>query len=188
MKQEMLYSSLTNQDFKKEIESSFNGISFFDFGEIFFGGKIIICFVMFKTNQYLNLEWKSFNNYITAKYTPNFKDDYSKWNSYLFYLCQSDISKSLKYEIENNKFSTRKIVIEIEVPVIDNDIINSIISEHIVNDNIQFDVKKQNVGEFSKNELLGNIINRSVSTPKKGDDIALEELLTKIETELENEN
>jgi hypothetical protein len=189
MKQEILFSSSNSSSLKKAIESSFDSISFFDYGQIFFGGKIIICFVMFKTNENLKLEWKNFNNYFTAKCITNINDDYSKWNSYVFYLSQDDISKSLKYEIENHKFSTRKIVIEMENPVINDRVINNIISEHIVNDDIKFDIQSTGVGEFSKNELISNILDNLIKdNSKKADDTTLTELLTKIETGLDNEN
>lgn len=157
-------------------------------GNLIFGSNIPVVLVQFKSLDNLGKHWKELNSLVTAEYLIKLDNDFSKWNSYIFFVTE-EIPKPLKYEIENNKFSTRKIVIEMETPLINDVVINNIISEHIVNDDIQFEVRTIDVGEFSKNDLIGNIFNDLIKdNPKKSDDDTLIELLTKIETGLDNEN
>jgi len=153
-----------------------------------FGSNIPVILVQFKSLDNLEKHWKELNSLVTAEYLIKLDNDFSKWNSYIFFVTE-DIPKPLKYEIENNKFSTRKIVIEMGNPLINDDVINNIISEHIINDDIQFEVQTIDVGEFSKNDLIGHIFDDFIKdNPKKTDDNTLIELLTKIETGLDNEN
>lgn len=157
-------------------------------GDLKFGSNIPIILIQFKNLDNLEKHWKEFNSFITAEYLIKLDNDFSKWNSYIFFVTE-EVPKSLKYEIENNKFSTRKIVIEMETPIINDEVINNIISEHIVNDDIKFDIQSIDVGEFSKNELISVFFDDLIKdNPKKFDDTTLTELLTKIETGLDNEN
>jgi hypothetical protein len=157
-------------------------------GNLTFGSNIPIILVQFKSLDNLEKHWKEFNSMVTAEYLIKLDNDFSKWNSYIFFVAE-EVPKSLKYEIENNKFSTRKIVVEAETPIINDEVINIIISEHIVNDDITFDVQSTDVGEFSKNKLISNFFDDVIKdNQKKFDDTTLAELLTKIETGLENEN
>ncbi|WP_035677600.1 ABC-three component system middle component 1 [Flavobacterium limnosediminis] len=193
MKQEMLYKEINHKDLNDEISKSFESIIFFELGEIDYGGKIIISFVQFNAQDSLKLEWKDFNNFITAKYISNIKDEYSKWNFYVFYLSSEVISKELKYEIENNKFSSRKIIVDdlsCEISrEISREIFEKIISEHIINDNIQFSVKADEVDSFSKDPLIKRaLISCSINKLKNINDENLIAVLNKIETELKDEN
>lgn len=157
-------------------------------GNLKFGSNIPIILVQFINLNTLEKHWKEFNSLVTAEYLIKLEEEFSKWNSYVFFLTD-EVPKSLKYEIENNKFSTRKIVIEMKSPIINDQIINNIISEHIVNDNIEYNVESTDVGEFSKNKLISNFFDDLVkNNPTKFDDTALTELLTKIEKGSENEN
>ncbi|QQM28189.1 ABC-three component system middle component 1 [Elizabethkingia sp. M8] len=157
-------------------------------GSLSFGSNIPVILVQFKSLDHLERQWKELNSLVTGEYLIKLDNEFSKWNSYIFFVTE-EVSKSLKYEIENNKFSTRKIVIEMETPVINGDIINNIVSEHIVNDDIEFDIQITDVGEFPRNELLGKVIDDFIKdNSKKADDTTLTELLTKIEKGLNNEN
>jgi len=139
MSQKELFNKI-ELEIEEEIKSSFE-LNHFSVGKILFGGEVITCFVNFKDNSVLKNQWKELNSYLTAKFIPTIKDDYSKWNFYIFYLSNETVEKQLKYEIENNKFSSRKIIIE-KVNSITEKEINFLISEHITNDNIQIGVEK----------------------------------------------
>lgn len=108
MKQEVLFKKFSKNALDDELRASFKDIVFFELGEIIFGGSVIVAFVQFDTEDNLKIEWKDFNNFVTAQYLSNIKDEYSKWNFYVFYLSGEKISRELKYEIENNKFSKEK--------------------------------------------------------------------------------
>ncbi|HEX7868704.1 MAG TPA: ABC-three component system middle component 1 [Chryseobacterium sp.] len=176
-----------NQDITIQIKKNFD-VQEVIVGDLIFGSIIPIVLVQFKNFNDLEKCWKDFNSLITAEYLIKLTDDFSKWNSYIFFITEK-IPKSLKYEIENNKFSTRKIVIEMGKPVITDKLIDIIISEHIVNDDINLNIENTEVGGFSKNELISVFLDNLIKeNTKKLEDSTLTELLTKIEKGLDNEN
>ncbi len=137
-------------------------------GELCFGGIVPIIFVRFSSIDTLAKNWKDFNGYVAAEYMTLIKNEYSKWNFYIFYLSAENVEKQVKYEIENNKFSSRKIVIE-NVKFITEKEINLFISEHITNDNIQIGVENKQSLKFKKNTSLSKILDK-LSLNKKSDD------------------
>jgi len=81
------------------------------------------CFVCeIDDSKQLTSIWKSVTGVIAASYQAELKSKFEAWNIYLIFIVRSKISKTLKYEIENNKFSMRKIAIsasEINGEIID---------------------------------------------------------------------
>ncbi len=66
--------------------------------------------VTIQDEESLEKSWKYIATRIAALYQSQLKDDYSAWNIYLLFNCNSKISRTLQYEIENDKFSMRKII------------------------------------------------------------------------------
>lgn len=158
-------------------------------GNLKFGDNIPVVFIQFNDLTDLEKYWKEFNSFISAEYLIKLKKDFSKWNSYIFYITEGIVEKPLKYEIENNKFSTRKIVIELIDQSIDNDLIKNILSEHIINDNIHFGVENQNIESFLKNEIIDKALkstffNKTTSIKEEN----LLKVLNHLEKTLSNEN
>lgn len=147
-------------------------------GELLFGGVIPLIFVSFKSLDDLKKNWKDFNSQITIEQIIELKEEYSRWNFYIFFFSKDVVPKSLKYEIENNKFSSRKIVIEKCESITEAEITN-VISEHITNDNIQVNVESKNISKFKKDASLSKIIDK-LSLNKKNDD-DLQKVLNLIE-------
>lgn len=137
-------------------------------GEISFGGIIPIMFVRFSDLEALTKTWKDFNSYVAAEYMTLIKDEYSKWNFYVFYLSSEYVGKKLKYEIENNKFSSRKIVIEGNNLITETEI-NLLISEHITNDNLQVGIVNPKSSNLKKNITISKILDK-INLSKKNDD------------------
>lgn len=182
MSQKELFNKI-EPDIAEIITSSFE-LNHFSIGKVHFGGEVIVCFVNFIDDTVLRNQWKELNSYLTAKFIPTVKDDYSKWNFYVFYLSNETVEKQLKYEIENNKFSSRKIVIQ-KVNSITEKEINLLISEHITNDNIQIGVEKKQSIKFKKNTSLSKIIDK-LSLNKRSDD-DLQNALDSLEKIYKNE-
>lgn len=153
-------------------------------GELSFGGIVPIIFVRFSSIDALAKTWKDFNSYVAAEYMTLIKDEYSKWNFYIFYLSNKTLEKQLKYEIENNKFSSRKIVIENANSITEKEI-NLLISKHITNDNMQIGVENKQSSTFKKKASLAKILDK-LSLNKKNDD-DLEDALDSIEKIYKNE-
>ena len=63
--------------------------------------------------------WESIANEIAAYFQSDFKNEYETWNLYVVFLSDFEISRDLKYKIENDKYSSRKIVIDDISPPID---------------------------------------------------------------------
>lgn len=139
-------------------------------GELSFGGIVPIIFVRFSSVDTLAKNWKDFNSYVAAEYMTLIKNEYSKWNFYIFYLSSENVEKQVKYEIENNKFSSRKIVIESVNSIIEEEI-NFLISEHITNDNIQIGVEKEQSLKFKKNTSLSKILDKLNLNKKSDNDL-----------------
>ncbi|MCY1284132.1 hypothetical protein D9M70_330260 [compost metagenome] len=75
------------------------------------GESFISCFVFLIPNEKsLEQNWKFISTRIAALYQTKLTDDYSAWNIYLLFQCETAINRPLQYEIENDKFSMRKIV------------------------------------------------------------------------------
>lgn len=177
MKPKELYNKFENIELISKINASFQDtISSIEIGEVNFGGKIYVFFIKFNSEERLKSEWREFNSFITAEFISTIEDDFSKWNTYVFYLSDTPISKSLKYEIENNKFSTRKIVIDNESSDFNDDLFEKIISDHIVND-IEIVAEPTNDLSFIKNKMIERAL--------AGDDT---DILKKLEIAIRNEN
>ncbi|HTF96287.1 MAG TPA: ABC-three component system middle component 1 [Cellvibrio sp.] len=74
--------------------------------------KYLSCFVCeVEDSSQLESIWKSVTGVIAASYQAELDSKLEAWNIYLVFIISNDISKTLKYEIENNKFSMRKIAI-----------------------------------------------------------------------------
>lgn len=153
-------------------------------GELSFGGIVPIIFVRFSSIDALAKTWKDFNSYVAAEYMALIKDEFSKWNFYIFYLSNKPVEKQLKYEIENNKFSSRKIVIENANSITEKEI-NLLISKHITNDNMQIGVENKQSSVFKKKTSLSKILDKLNLNKKNDDD--LEEALDSIEKIYKNE-
>ncbi|MFA7378961.1 MAG: ABC-three component system middle component 1 [Bacteroidia bacterium] len=177
------YKELKFEELSNKLKKDFP-IKELVFGELLFGGVIPIVFVSFETLNDLNKNWKDFNGQISTDFVINLKEEYSRWNFYIFYLSNESIEKQLKYEIENNKFSSRKIVIE-NVKFITEKEINLLISEHITNDNMQIGVENKQSLKFKKNTSLSKILDK-LSLNKKSDD-DLQDALDSIEKIYKNE-
>lgn len=176
------------QDNRKENILSLFPIQFLSIGEIIFGGKVLITFVEFNDNDSLEKNWSEFNSYISTE-VLSFKDDeFAKWNFYVFYLSKGNIKRELKYEIENNKFSSRKIVYEKCTENIDDNTIRILINEHITSDNIVEDIDNDQIVGLDRDILIDSAITKYKLPKRKGDSTEYFELvLDEIEKTLRNE-
>lgn len=177
------YKEIGNLKFKEELNKLFP-IEELIFGELVFGGIIPIIFVRFNSLEAIQKHWKDFNSHISTEYITLIKDEYSRWNFYIFYLSDVEVPKSLKYEIENNKFSSRKIVV-MNCESISKTEIENVISEHITNTNIQISVDNKQVTTFKKNSSLAKIVDKLSLSKKNEED--LQNALNLIENTYEDE-
>jgi len=101
--------------------------------------KITVFFSHFPKTDQIKENWRKVSNYIAAAYQSKLtkkEDEFEKWNLYLLFTCESVVEKELRFEIENDKFSNRKIILEEIMGNLDDKRSNSLISQHITNEDL----------------------------------------------------
>ncbi len=106
-------------------------------------GKFHIFFIKPVEVKDLDERWKNLSSWIAGNFQTQLKMPFEVWNLYVFFLVGDDIDKQLKYKIENDTFSSRKIVIE------DTRSQDEIIKEYITNTDLQMVPEKR----FSSEQL-----------------------------------
>ena len=97
-------------------------------------GEINCFFIKVPDAATLELKWRHFSNFIAITFQNEIEDEFQRWNLYLFYIINGDVSTRLKYLIENDTFSSRKIVVEHQDnfdEIILNNISNNDLSSHV---------------------------------------------------------
>lgn len=77
-----------------------------------FGIKCHIFTFQVATADQLKSTWTSFTKDIALYFQSSLEDEFECWNFYIVFLSSSSIPIKIKYEIENDKFSSRKIVVD----------------------------------------------------------------------------
>jgi hypothetical protein len=155
--------------------------------------NIFLCILSVSSEAKLNELWDILNSVISSELGKDFKNDFQMWNFYLFYLCKEEIGVELKYKIINNKFSSRKVVIDKFDKKIDKQVVEGIIAEYIVGSDIFLDEKVKTRPEessyYSESKVFKNI--ESIYLQDRGkshDKQLLEKTLSKIILEIKDEN
>lgn len=77
-----------------------------------FPEEYISCFVCWvDTAERLGSIWRSVTGVIAMEYQSGLQSKFEAWNIYLVFVVASAVSEELKYEIENDKFSMRKMIV-----------------------------------------------------------------------------
>lgn len=171
--------SYLTDELLSEIKNEFSEISF-DYREVNFGGIIPAFFIYIKDDETLSKKWKAITEFIAIHFQSSLKDEFSLWNIYLFFVMETGVKDDLKYIIENDTFSSRKIIV---APKQDIDLI---IKDHIKND----DVNTQTISDFEEKPFLPNLdiwkILNKISPKKKITEeikLGLNQIIAKIKTE-----
>lgn len=72
--------------------------------------KLTVFYCIADTINVLEENWKELTDCISHDYLTADVSEFERWNSYLFFISDEPVPKTLKYEIENDKFAMRKIV------------------------------------------------------------------------------
>ena len=109
-----------------------------DYHPVEYGNSHIHVFFL-KTEKVETLfnTWRNINSWFAGNFQTELKSEFETWNLYLLFLTQEKVNPKLKYQIENDTFSSRKIVIE----ELDN--YDEIITNYITNNNLEFDYKSK---------------------------------------------
>ncbi|MBE6021605.1 MAG: hypothetical protein E7231_00060 [Cellulosilyticum sp.] len=82
---------------KEEADKSFN---------------IYIFSMQLQSNNMLNKNWNRFINNISVHFQSGLSKNIERWNIYTVFFVNEKINSELKYKIEQDKFSTRKLVFD----------------------------------------------------------------------------
>lgn len=74
---------------------------------------ILVCVTKCLTEDKLRKNWRNYRNDFAVEYQTDDIDEFERWNFYLFYVVDNKnaIDRNLKYEIEHDTISSRKIVV-----------------------------------------------------------------------------
>lgn len=151
-------------------------------------GEIIVIAALFNTEAELENEWEALSSSVCTLYQMRIKNEFSKWNTYVFYVCKDSVSKELKYQIENDKFSNRKIVVSDNPDSFNSDYVDKLVSSKITLDSLPIEKYYESATkDFKINSLIGEII-KSQKINSKGELESFEDALKTIETKLKDEN
>lgn len=77
------------------------------------GREFVVAVTPVLTEEELRQYWKDFRNLLIHDYQIDDIDEFTRWNFYLFYVVadKNKIDRSLKYQIEHDTISSRKILV-----------------------------------------------------------------------------
>lgn len=109
----------------------------------------------------LKQEWKKINNVIAATYIVKNESSFERWNTYLLFICtdKDKVPQSTHYEIENNKFSMRKMVVQ-EKTILNGEELENILNQKILSSGIEL-IKE--VSEMPESPQLFEVTERLLS-------------------------
>lgn len=133
----------------EELEEEFKGIDF-SLEEVEYEGTLPCFFIVFKSEKKLAKNWMRISDLIAINYQTKLTDEFSIWNIYLFFITKKPIGNDLKYLIENDTYSSRKIVIEGEYDI------KEIIDKYILNKDIEINPSIIAENDFTPNPIIFN--------------------------------
>ncbi len=159
------------------------------------GEVSVFCFLVEKIEQ-LEANWENIRDFIAMYFQSNLESEFSRWNLYLLFVCATEIPIKLKYQIENDTISSRKIVIENyknDGRAPDDNQLGHLISKHITNDDIQLeqssDLNNYSDSPIFDSKVLNFIQNKSIAAGKKSEKTEnLKKLYEEVLLELKDED
>ncbi|MPM22696.1 hypothetical protein SDC9_69154 [bioreactor metagenome] len=183
-------------DFLDELYPTFNPL----LSKIEFIGTISVFSFIFDSENILSQNWKSITGTIASYYQSKIEDegrDFECWNIYILFIVKEEVSAQLKYKIENNKFSSRKIVQDKMSNSINADLISQLIREHIVNSDLDISEPAEIIestsidSTYSTNSKIyqlienSNLIISGRGTDKEGLDSLYQQIIKEIRNEIQ---
>ncbi|MEQ8475373.1 ABC-three component system middle component 1 [Fulvivirga sp.] len=143
-------------------------------------GRAHCLFLKIPDEKFLHENWKGITNSIALNYQTHLETSFEKWNIYLFFLMSKELEElNLKYTIENNTFSSRKILEDASLSA------EVLIKKHVNNElTIKEDTNRSGDTEFSHDPLIYSVLkDKKLKNKKilaKPLEEAYDQLITKI--------
>jgi hypothetical protein len=99
------------KDIAQDLQDYFSGVQFShlitDVGDL----NVHAIFIDIIENKELQNKWEEIVNFIALKFQNALTSEFERWNLYLFFRTNEVVDRDLKHKIENDTFSSRKIII-----------------------------------------------------------------------------
>ena len=107
----------------------------------------------------LENEWKYLRDCIALEYQRKLTDDFERWNFYIFYVVEdfAKLPKNLKFKIEHDTLSSRKIVIS------HRELFGKDIPKYLISKYLSYPIsirEKSNIDAFIKDETIVELLNQ----------------------------
>lgn len=134
-----------------------------DFETIEYGGLMHLFFIKPESEEALFDDWEGITSWIAGNFQVQLNTEYETWNIYLFFLFEATIDPKLKYRIENDTFSSRKIIIE---KLKDYEVIKK---EHVINNDLKVGEKQCELATdiLIKNPIIEDVLKQKMLKKKK---------------------
>lgn len=150
-------------------------------------------FFLVASEKFIEDNWKVFSNVIAAKFQNSEymsqNKEFEKWNFYIIYVAKEKLSKELKNKIENDRFSSRKIVEDNFLETFNQDAANNLIVKHITNTDLKdilVQTQDKTMNEYKPvNAELWKLVHSDISF---GRDTELQKQIVDRIIQLNNEN
>ena len=159
------------------------------FKTIQFPVTVSVFFFTFADTPALADNWEKMQKAIAGYYQTSLADgaEFERWNIYIFYLCCEPVASELKYRIQNDRFSSRKVVVEKFPGEVGEETLNGLIAEHITNTDLvcadssaASDDGKRSKKKYASDSSVWKIIS-TAALPGDKDTAAVDKLLAQIE-------
>jgi hypothetical protein len=170
-------NSFLINDIQANFQTKFEGCTL-EYETTSFNSGLVHCFfVNIPSEVILKVTWVEISNFIAINFQNKLDNEFERWNIYLFYRIENMVSRVLHYSIENDTFSSRKIIVNTRQSKSD------IIDEHILNKDMAVgSTTAQNEGSFTPNVIIDESLKGIKSKKRLGLEIetSLEEIISKI--------
>jgi hypothetical protein len=162
--------------------------------KIEFVGTISMFSFFFETENLLNDNWESITSSIGSYYQSKLDDEeseFERWNIYILFIVKEQVNIQLKYKIENDKFSSRKIVQENFTRALNTDSVSELIAKHILNSDLSISElndpqTSERILTYSSDSKIYGLIEAKIPDKSTGKEW-IETLYQQIKNEIQNE-
>ena len=152
-------------------------------------GPVHVFDICFNNVEELKNEWNNVSNAIAVHFQTGLKTEFEIWNLYLLYRCNFEVPKGIRYKIENDTISSRKIIIDVAEMTAFGSEVEGAIARHITNMDLKLLTRQQMEAIKSENFNRDNQIVSSlaavVNTSKKANEEYYNEVLAKFESAIQ---
>lgn len=104
--------------------------------------------------------WRDIRNEVMTKWQDTITDDFSRWNFYLFYVVENldKLDGSLRYQIEHDMVSSRKILVDRSDYNKDADLYETVVRKYINYDVTEGEEEDGDIYPFGKSNEVVQLI------------------------------